>query len=80
VSRGEDRKVTVNQTSAGNLNRASVLLTDGEARATLAITRSLGRAGYIVHVASTDGRSLAGASRYCQEDHAVGNPEIHPTA
>jgi predicted ATP-grasp superfamily ATP-dependent carboligase len=80
VSRGEDRKVAVNQTSADNSNRASVLLTDGEARATLATTRSLGRAGYVVHVASTDGRSLAGASRYCQEDHAVGNPEIHPTA
>ena len=46
-----------------------VLLTDGEERSTLAVTRSLGAAGYRVEVASRTGRSLAGASGYCVADH-----------
>lgn len=41
-----------------------VLVTDGEQRAALAVVRSLGRAGYRPFVASSAGRSLAGASRY----------------
>jgi predicted ATP-grasp superfamily ATP-dependent carboligase len=40
-----------------------VLVTDGEHRAALATVRSLGRAGYAVHVAASTPRSLAGASR-----------------
>lgn len=54
----------------------TILLTDGEARAALATTRSLGRAGYDVHVSSDSGRSLAGASRWCDTEHAVGSAEI----
>ena len=50
---------------------ASVLVTDGEQRAALAITRSLGRAGHTVYVCSPDGRSLAGASRHAAADIAV---------
>lgn len=42
-----------------------ILVTDGDSRAALAITRSLGRAGHEVVVGSTRIRSLAGASRYC---------------
>lgn len=41
-----------------------ILLTDGEQRSTLAVTRSLGRAGHRVWVGSGGRRSLAGASRY----------------
>jgi hypothetical protein len=35
---------------------ATVLVTDGEQRAALAIVRSLGRAGHRVHVTSRAGR------------------------
>ena len=42
----------------------TILITDGEHRAALAATRSLGRAGYRVIVASSRRRSLAGASRW----------------
>jgi predicted ATP-grasp superfamily ATP-dependent carboligase len=44
---------------------AAVLVTDGEARAALAITRSLGRAGYTVFVCSSRKHSIAAASRHC---------------
>ena len=44
---------------------AKVLVTDGNNRAALAITRSLGRQGYRVFVGAETQRSLAGASRYC---------------
>ena len=55
-----------------------VLVTDGEARAALAATRSLGRRGYEVHVVSADGRSLAGASRHARADHALGDAGADP--
>lgn len=42
-----------------------ILVTDGDNRATLAVTRSLGRAGHTVIVGERRERSLAGASRYC---------------
>jgi predicted ATP-grasp superfamily ATP-dependent carboligase len=60
-------------------SRRCVLLTDGDTRAALAITRSLGRAGYEVHVVSANGRSLCGASRWCRADHAVGDALSQPT-
>lgn len=50
---------------------ATVLVTEGEQRASLAVTRSLGRAGYAVIVCSGSGHSLAGASRYAQADVRV---------
>jgi predicted ATP-grasp superfamily ATP-dependent carboligase len=53
---------------------ASVLLTDGEQRATLAITRSLGCAGHTVYVCSSRAKSLAGASRYASADITVPDP------
>ncbi|HZS60425.1 MAG TPA: ATP-grasp domain-containing protein [Gemmatimonadaceae bacterium] len=40
-----------------------MLVTDGEHRSALATVRSLGRAGFDVHVAASTARSLAGASR-----------------
>jgi len=42
-----------------------VLLTDGDQRSALAVTRSLGRAGVEVIVGATGSTSLAGSSRYC---------------
>jgi len=44
----------------------SALVTPGDLRSTLAVTRSLGRQGIRVTVADESGKSLAGASRYCQ--------------
>ncbi|GAC1648826.1 MAG: hypothetical protein NVS4B3_04950 [Gemmatimonadaceae bacterium] len=48
-----------------------MLVTDGEQRAALAVTRSLGAAGYAVHVCSRSGHSLGGASRFARGDHTV---------
>ena len=58
----------------------TVLVTDGEQRAALAIVRSLGRAGYLVHVASAHRRSLAGGSRWCATETVVPDPEADPAA
>ena len=44
-----------------------VLVTDGDNRASLAITRSLGRAGHEVLVGDKRHSSLAGSSRYCAD-------------
>ncbi len=55
-----------------------VLVTDGEQRAALAITRSLGRAGCRVRVVSRSGRSLAGASRHAGGDYALPDPLTDP--
>ena len=52
----------------------TILVTDGEQRAALAVVRSLGRAGYRVAVASARGGSLAGASRCAAQEIAVGDP------
>lgn len=51
-----------------------ILVTDGDQRSTLAVVRSLGTAGHHVVVCSATGRSLAGASRHCREEHAVADP------
>ncbi|HSL03985.1 MAG TPA: ATP-grasp domain-containing protein [Nitrospiraceae bacterium] len=45
--------------------KTCVLVTDGQERSALAITRGLGRAGIPVIVGAETARSLAGASRYC---------------
>jgi predicted ATP-grasp superfamily ATP-dependent carboligase len=44
-----------------------ILVTDGNNRAALAITRSLGRAGHQVIVGATRHPSLASSSKYCRE-------------
>ncbi|HET9947988.1 MAG TPA: hypothetical protein VFQ22_03575, partial [Longimicrobiales bacterium] len=53
---------------------ARILVTDGERRSSLAVVRSLGKAGHEVHVLSYGGRSLAGASRHCRAEHRVPDP------
>ncbi len=45
----------------------TILVTDGDQRAALAVTRSLGRQGLRVIVGAESARSLAGASRYCTQ-------------
>ncbi len=45
--------------------KRTVFVTDGNSRAALAVTRSLGRAGYRVVVGERHQHSLAGASKYC---------------
>lgn len=55
----------------------SVLVTDGDQRAALAVVRSLGRAGYKVHICSVRPRSIAGASRYSSGNHKVADPLRH---
>ena len=56
----------------------TVLVTDGEQRAALAVVRSLGRAGHTVHVCSTSGTTLAGASRHCRSETRVPDPLASP--
>ena len=67
---------------AGHKLRSSsvkrVLVTDGDERSALAIVRSLGRAGYEVHVCSRAGRSLAGASRYAKSDVCIVDQLMRP--
>ena len=52
----------------------SVLVTPGNLRSALAVTRSLGRQGVAVTVADESARSLAGASRYCSASVRVPSP------
>lgn len=54
-----------------------ILVTDGDSRAALAITRSLGRAGHEVVVASKRIRSLAGSSRYCASRVCYPDPDSY---
>ena len=44
-----------------------ILVTDGDSRAALAITRSLGAKGHVIFVACDKPSSLAGLSRYCHK-------------
>jgi len=60
--------------------RATVLVTDGEQRAALAVVRSLGRAGHTVYVCSSRSGSLAGASRYARGRFVVPSPLTDPEA
>ena len=52
----------------------SVLVTPGNLRSALAVTRSLGRQGVAVTVADERARSLAGSSRYCRSSLRVPSP------
>src|SRR5687768_14456432 len=57
-----------------------VLVTDGDNRAALAVTRSLGRAGHEVIVGERRSPSLAGTSRYCAGRIIYPNPVTAPDA
>lgn len=56
----------------------TVLVTDGNERSTLAVTRSLGRAGIGVVVGADRPASLAGASRYCHATVQYPSPYENP--
>jgi predicted ATP-grasp superfamily ATP-dependent carboligase len=58
----------------------NVLVTDGDERPALAVTRSLGRHGIQVIVGHDRPRSLAGASRYCAGTVTYPSPYTHPEA
>lgn len=57
--------------SSRGATRATVLVTEGEQRASLAVVRSLGAAGHRVIVTAARARSLAGASRHACAQYAV---------
>jgi predicted ATP-grasp superfamily ATP-dependent carboligase len=59
--------------------KACVLVTDGQERSALAITRGLGQAGIPVIVGAETVRSLAGASRYCVATWRYPSPLEHPS-
>jgi predicted ATP-grasp superfamily ATP-dependent carboligase len=52
----------------------SVIVLDGETRASLAVARSLGRRGYPVHVGSSVPKSIAGGSRYSLSETLLPDP------
>jgi predicted ATP-grasp superfamily ATP-dependent carboligase len=58
----------------------TVIVTDGEQRAALAVVRSLGRAGWRSVVCSTVRKSLAGGSRFAHVEAIVPDPLITPGA
>jgi predicted ATP-grasp superfamily ATP-dependent carboligase len=49
----------------------TIIITDGEQRAALALVRAYGRARHRVVVCAHRGRSLAGASRFCSREELV---------
>ena len=55
-----------------------VLVTDGNERAALAVTRALGREAIEVIVGAETQRSLASASRYCRESVSYPSPYQDP--
>jgi len=57
---------------------ATVLVTDGEHRAALAVVRSLGRAGYRVIVGASTRRPLAGGSRFVTASIQLPDPLLEP--
>ena len=60
--------------------KEAVLVTDAEQRSALAVTRSLGQAGYVVHAGSSAPRPIAAASRYCATRHRLPDPLEQPDA
>jgi predicted ATP-grasp superfamily ATP-dependent carboligase len=58
----------------------NVLVTDGNQRAALAITRSLGRRGATVIVGEESEHCLAGSSRYCTRRVTYPSPYLEPDA
>jgi predicted ATP-grasp superfamily ATP-dependent carboligase len=54
-----------------------ILITDGDSRAALAITRALGRRGHTVVVAEKNSRALAQASRFCTEAAVYPDPGVN---
>ncbi|HKS05739.1 MAG TPA: ATP-grasp domain-containing protein [Gemmatimonadaceae bacterium] len=62
-----------------DVNQRTVVVTDGDERAALAVIRSLAAAGYRCVVVSSSGSSLAGASRSCARELSVPKAIDAPT-
>lgn len=60
-------------------SKSCVFVTDGQERAALAITRSLGQAGLRVVVGAETSKSLAGASKYCHQSWLYPSPLKDPS-
>ena len=60
-------------------SKSCVLVTDGQERAALAVTRSLGQAGIPVVVGAETLKSLAGASKYCHRTWQYPSPLEDPS-
>jgi predicted ATP-grasp superfamily ATP-dependent carboligase len=58
----------------------NVLVTDGDNRSALAVTRSLGRLGHTVLITDTKGKNLASSSRFCSRSIATPDPLHHAVA
>lgn len=63
-----------------SMKPGGVLITDGNERASLAVTRSLGSRGIPVFVGSESRTSLAGSSRYCARSFVYPSPWREPEA
>lgn len=59
---------------------SSVIITDGNERSALAVTRSLGRRGLSVYVGTETPSSLSGVSRYCAQSFVYPSPWSQPEA
>lgn len=64
--------------SAISTHQSGVIVTDGNERSALAVTRSLGRRGIPVFVGAETASSLAGVSRYCRESFVYPSPWVSP--
>jgi len=60
------------------LDQTGVIVTDGNERSALAVTRSLGRRGIPVFVGAEVSSSLSGVSRYCRESFVYPSPWASP--
>lgn len=56
------------------IRTGSVIITDGNERSALAVTRSLGQRGLSIYVGAETSRSLSGASRYCTQSFVYPSP------
>lgn len=54
----------------------NVLVTDGENRSALAVTRSLGRRGYSVFVAGAETGNISACSKFCKRNFGTPNPLV----
>jgi predicted ATP-grasp superfamily ATP-dependent carboligase len=52
----------------------NVLITDGENRSALAVTRSLGRRGCTVFISGKDNANISSSSRYCKKAYTTPDP------
>jgi predicted ATP-grasp superfamily ATP-dependent carboligase/protein-tyrosine-phosphatase len=60
------------------MNLGGVIITDGNERSALAVTRSLGRGGVPVFVGAETSSSLSGSSRYCTQSFVYPSPWRDP--